>query len=100
MRTALAEVAEETGLALAPGRLRAHGARQVNATLSAHRAHLFSAEVTADELERLRASGPHGVAADGERTYVEVATFGRLRREPPVDWANLGMITEVLLDGR
>ncbi len=100
VRTALAEVAEETGLALAPGRLRAHGARQVNATLSAHRAHLFSAEVTADELERLRASGPHGVAADGERTYVEVTTFGRLRREPPVDWANLGMITEVLLDGR
>lgn len=71
----------------------------MNATLSAHRAHLFSAEVTADELERLRVSGPHGVAADGERTYVEVTTFGRLRREPPVDWANLGMITEVLLDG-
>ncbi|QKW35445.1 NUDIX hydrolase [Actinomadura sp. NAK00032] len=100
VRTALAEVAEETGLALAPERLRAHGARQVNATLSAHRAHLFSAEVTADELERLRESGPHGIAADGERTYVEVATYGRLRREPPVDWANLGMITEALLDGR
>lgn len=98
VRRALAEVAEETGLALAPERLRAHGARQPNATMSAHRAHLFSAEVTGEELERLRASGPHGVAADGERTYVEVLPYGRIRRERLVDWANLGMITEVLLD--
>lgn len=95
---ALAEVAEETGLALEPGRLRAHLSRQVNATLSAHRAHLFSAEITAAEAARLRASGPHGVAADGERTYVEVTAFGRIRRERLVDAANLGMIAEVLLE--
>lgn len=95
---ALAEVAEETGLALAPSRLRAHGARQVAATLSAHRAHLFSARVTGGEAARLRASGPHGVAADGERTYVEVAAFGRIRRERLVDAASLGMIAEALLE--
>jgi ADP-ribose pyrophosphatase YjhB (NUDIX family) len=96
---ALAEVAEETGLALEPGRLRAHGSRQVNATLSAHRAHLFSAEITAAEAARLRGSGPHGVSAAGERTYVEVTAFGRIRRERRVDAANLGMIAEVLLEG-
>ncbi|TDD76811.1 NUDIX hydrolase [Actinomadura darangshiensis] len=96
---ALAEVAEETGLPLEPGRLRAHGARQVNATLSTHRAHLFSAEITAGEAARLRtASGPYGLAADGERTYVEVTAFGRIRRERLVDAANLGMIAEVLLE--
>ncbi|MFD0688531.1 nucleoside 2-deoxyribosyltransferase domain-containing protein [Actinomadura fibrosa] len=96
LRTALDEVAEETGLVLAPGRLREHGPRQVNATLSAHRAHLFSAEVTADELARLARSGPHGLAADGEITHVEVVPFGRIRRERLVDWATLGMIAEVL----
>ncbi|WP_141576921.1 nucleoside 2-deoxyribosyltransferase domain-containing protein [Actinomadura sp. WMMA1423] len=97
---ALAEVAEETGLELEPGRLRAHRSRQVNATLSAHRAHLFSAEVTAAELDRLRGAGPYGVAEAGERTYVEVAAFGRIRREGLVDAANLGMIAEALLEAR
>ncbi|WP_187438011.1 nucleoside 2-deoxyribosyltransferase domain-containing protein [Actinomadura decatromicini] len=96
---ALAEVAEETGLLLDAARLREHGPRQVNATLSAHRAHLFSAEVTGAELAALRSSGPQGVAADGERTYVEVSAFGRIRRERLVDHAALGMIAEVLLDG-
>ncbi|MEV3919354.1 nucleoside 2-deoxyribosyltransferase domain-containing protein [Actinomadura coerulea] len=97
---AVAEVVEETGLALEPGRLREHRSRQVNATLSAHRAHLFSAEVTAGELERLRGSGPHGVAEAGERTHVVVAPFGRIRREGLVDAANLGMIAEALLEAR
>ncbi|TDD33013.1 NUDIX hydrolase [Actinomadura sp. KC06] len=97
---ALAEVEEETGLVLAAARLRAHGTRQVNATMSGHLAHLFSAEITGDELARLRSSGPHGLAADGERTYIEIAAFGRIRRERLVDWSCLGMITEVLLDVR
>ncbi|MES9542445.1 nucleoside 2-deoxyribosyltransferase domain-containing protein [Actinomadura sp. NPDC000600] len=100
LEVAVAEVAEETGLALEPGRLREHRSRQLNATLTAHRAHLFSAEVTAGELERLRGAGPFGVAAAGERTYVEVASFGRIRREGLVDAANLGMIAEALLEAR
>ncbi|WUH96230.1 hypothetical protein OHR68_21840 [Spirillospora sp. NBC_00431] len=99
-RVALAEVEEETGLALDASRLREHGTRQVNATMSGHRAHLFSAEITGDELARLSSSGTHGLAADGERTYVEVAAFGRIRRERLVDWSCLGMITEVLLEAR
>ena len=99
-RAALAEVAEETGLELAPERLRDHGTRQVNATMSAHTAHVFGAEVTDDELARLRAApGPHGVAADGERTFVEITTFGEIRRRGAVDWASLGMVAGVLLDG-
>lgn len=95
--TAAAEVAEETGLALEAARLRAHGARQLNATLTAHRAHLFSAELTEAELAALRAApGPHGLVEEGERTYVEIATFGEIRRARLVDWANLGLITEAL----
>jgi 8-oxo-dGTP pyrophosphatase MutT (NUDIX family) len=98
VRRAVAEVAEETGLLLDPARLRPHGARQVVATLSAHRAHLFSAELTEDEVAGLRAAAgtARGVAADGERTYVEVTTYGRLRRSA-VDWATLGALAQVLL---
>ncbi|GAA2408675.1 hypothetical protein GCM10010191_16570 [Actinomadura vinacea] len=98
LRAALAELAEETGLALPADRLREHGSRQVNATMSAHRAHVFAAEITEDELAALSSGGPHGVAADGERTYVEIATFGEIRRERLVDWAALGMIAEVLTE--
>jgi 8-oxo-dGTP pyrophosphatase MutT (NUDIX family) len=96
---AVAEVAEETGLVLDPARLRPHGARQLVATMSAHRAHLFSAELTEDEVSALRAAEgtARGVAADGERTYAEVTTYGRLRSSA-VDWATLGAIAQALAD--
>ncbi|MBC6460937.1 nucleoside 2-deoxyribosyltransferase domain-containing protein [Actinomadura sp. HBU206391] len=93
---AISELDEETGLVLEPGRLRAHGARQVAPTVSAHRVHLFSAEITAAELDRLRVAGPHGVAADGERTHVEIRTYGEVRSGGLVDWATLGMLAEAL----
>jgi 8-oxo-dGTP pyrophosphatase MutT (NUDIX family) len=97
-RAALAELAEETGLDLPPERLREHGDRQVNAAMSAHRAHVFAGEVTEAELAALRSAGPRGSAAEGERTTVEIATFGEIRRRRLVDWASLGMIAEVLAD--
>ena len=91
------EVAQETGLVLDASRVRAHGSRQLAATLAAHHAHVYSAELTADELALLRDDpGPHGVAGDGERTYVEVTTYGDLLRSGSVDWATLGMLAAVL----
>jgi hypothetical protein len=93
---AISELDEETGLVLETGRLRAHGARQAAATLSAHRVHLFSAEITAAELDQLRAAGPHGVEADGERTHVEIRTYGEIRAGGLVDWATFGMLAETL----
>jgi ADP-ribose pyrophosphatase YjhB (NUDIX family) len=97
-RQAAEEVKEETGFAIDVRRLRAHGSRQLAATVSAHHAHLFTAEITDDELARLRAaqSGPHG-AGDTERTWTEITTFGEIRRKRLVDWATLGMIAETLL---
>lgn len=93
---ALAEVEEETGLVLAADRLRPLGSRQVAATLSAHHAHLFAAEITDDELAALAAApGPHGVGG-GEVTWIEIATFGELRKGNLVDWATLGMVTQAL----
>lgn len=94
---AIAETAEETGLAIGPHRIRAHGSRPLAATMSAHHAHLFSAEITGEELSRLRASQakPHG-AGGTERTWPEIITFGELRRQPLADWATLGMIAEAV----
>ncbi|GGM92758.1 hypothetical protein GCM10010106_46200 [Thermopolyspora flexuosa] len=94
------EVREETGLHLDPGRFRAHGSRQLTAPMSAHHAHLFSAEITPEELEVIRglADVPQGVAAESERTWPEIATFRRIRTERLVDWATLGLIVQALTD--
>lgn len=95
---AAAEVEEETGLTIDAARFRAHGSRQLAATMSAHHAHLFSAEITEAELDRLRAARdrPYGVAADSERTWVEITTYGDIRAAHLVDWATLGMLAEAI----
>lgn len=92
------EVAEEIGLAINANRLRPHGSRQVAATVSAHHAHLFSAEITQDELDLLRAmrGRPYGVDRDSERTWIEIATYREIRKGRLVDWATLGMLAEAL----
>ncbi|WP_432994890.1 nucleoside 2-deoxyribosyltransferase domain-containing protein [Dactylosporangium sp. CA-233914] len=97
---AAAEVGEETGLALPASRLRAHGSRQVAATLSAHRAHLFSAELTGAEVESLRAAAgtPFGDHATSERTWVELHTYAAIRAGDLVDWPTLGMLAQVLAE--
>src|SRR5260221_448117 len=43
---AAGEAAEETGLSIAVSRIRAHGSPQLAPTMSSHRAHLISAQVT------------------------------------------------------
>ena len=97
---AVAELAEETGLRLDPQRLRAHGSRQSAATLSTHHVHLFSAVITEDELAWLRArhDKPQGDGGGSERTWVEIATFGEIRRQRLVDWTTLGMVAQCLLE--
>jgi 8-oxo-dGTP pyrophosphatase MutT (NUDIX family) len=94
------EFTEETGLPMAPERLRAHAARQPAATVCAHRTHVFSVELAAEELAALRAApGPHGDPAATERTYVEVTSLSALLTAPTADWATLGAVAQVLLDG-
>src|ERR1700722_12775254 len=96
---AISETEEETGLTIEVQRIRSHGSRQLAATMSAHHAHLFAAEISDDELARLRASQmtPHG-AGGTERTWPEITTYRELREQHLVDWATLGMVTEALLD--
>lgn len=92
------EVREETGLTINSRRVRVHDSRQLVATLSAHKAHLFSVEITDDELAwfRSQAGVPHGVLGDSERTYVEIRTVREILREGLVDWSMLGMILSIL----
>ena len=96
------ELSEETGLTIEPRRLRLIGTRQIGATLSAHRAHVFSVSLRDDELRALKAiaaSGQaHGVEADSERTYVEVRKVSELLLQPLTDWANLGMIFRAVVN--
>lgn len=94
---AIEEVREEVGLTLAPERLRPLGARQVMATLSAHCAHAWAAELTRDEMDRLRAEAGvvHG-ADDGERTTIEVWILADLLTAPVTDWTTLGFVLAAL----
>jgi 8-oxo-dGTP pyrophosphatase MutT (NUDIX family) len=94
---AAAEVEEETGLKIDAGRLRSLGARQVAGTVSAHRAHVFAAEITDEEVAWLREhQGVPNGGGGGERTWIELATYAEIREQRLVDWATLGMIAQAL----
>lgn len=95
------EVHEETGLIIPRDRFEAMGSRQVAATLSAHHAHLYVVELTADEMAQakaLAASGTaHGLEEDSERTYIEVRTLRQMIHTGLVDWSMLGMVFKALV---
>jgi hypothetical protein len=91
VEVARSEVEEEVGLHLAIERLRAIGSRQIAATLSAHRAHAFAAEISEEELAVLkRATEPRGEGGT-ERTFVEIWAFEELLADERVDWSTLGL---------
>lgn len=92
------ECKEETGLEINASRVQQHKVRQLIATLSAHKAHLFSVEINDAELEWLRSQKDvaHGVVADTERTYVEIMKLGDIVAGNKVDWSMLGMILSVV----
>jgi Nucleoside 2-deoxyribosyltransferase like/NUDIX domain len=93
---ALHEVEEETGFR--PAALAVVGARQLAATLLAHEATLFAAELSAGDMEGIRAGlgRARGVAEDGERTYTELRTVREILAEGLADWTTVGMILATL----
>lgn len=101
-QTAAAELKQELGLEFEPKRVRVHSARQIAATLSAHRAHVYSVELTPDEvaaLKKLEEDGTFfGVAGETERTYPRVRSLKAIREERYVDWATIGILTTVMHD--
>jgi len=95
------EVFEETGLEINPDRLAAHGACQLAATLSSHKAHLFSLELSDEEFVWLseQKDKKYGLNPDGgtgELTYVEIKTVREILASDSVDWSMKGMILAVL----
>ncbi|MEK7191897.1 MAG: nucleoside 2-deoxyribosyltransferase domain-containing protein [Patescibacteria group bacterium] len=98
---AVEELGEETGLKISIDRLVEHGGRQLAGTLSVHRSHLFSLEVTDEELLWLESQKgiPHGADLDiptGERTYIEIMTVREMLSRNLTDWSHIGMILSVL----
>jgi len=93
---AVEEVEEETGITIDPRRFRFCGAKQLMATMSCHRGHLFAVELTQAELDKLRnqelEGEVHGIKEDTERTYVRVMTLRQILQQNAVDWSTLGMI--------
>ena len=96
------ELQEEVGLKVDAVRVRSVRARQVAATLSTHKAHLFAVRLLDEELEALRrqeADGAsHGVAKGTERDYVRVRSVRQLLAGSEVDWSSLGMVMAVLAE--
>lgn len=92
------EVHEETGFDLKADRLQYHEARQLAPTFSAHKSHLYSVELTEEEVEWFKSQKdiPHGVEKVSERTFVEVKTIKEILDNNLVDWSTLGMIFSVI----
>jgi len=100
MQTALSELKEETGFAIARERLRDHSLRQVFGTLTSVGSFVYSAEITDEELGFFeeQKGQVHGIEEDSERTFVEVHKVGDLLAQPLTDWVTLGMIFVALAD--
>ena len=96
---AASEVHEETGFYLDPSRLVAHGARQLSGTFASHKSHLYSAHLSAEEIEWFKSQDGivHGKEEDTERTFIEVKTIYELINKKEVDWSTLGMILSVIV---
>ena len=95
------EVWEEVGLKIDPDRFVPHGSRQLMGTMSAHKANLFSVELTEEELAWLKTQKgiARGVSLhdpSGERAYTEIKMVYEIIAEDLVDWSNVGMIMAAL----
>lgn len=96
LEQAAAELREETGLTIATDRFRAHAARQPVATVSTHQQHVFSVELSEDEIAAAEAVTALGNAQETEQTYPMIMTVGAMLDGHGVDWATIGAITQVL----
>lgn len=96
--TAAHEVYEETSFYLDPDRLKKEDARQLAGTLCSHKSHLYSIELTDEEMTWFKSQKDivHGNEADTERTFIEVYTVNEILEQELTDWSNIGMIMSVI----
>jgi 8-oxo-dGTP pyrophosphatase MutT (NUDIX family) len=93
------ECYEEVGLHISPDKFIDHSARQLDAATLTHRAHLFSYELSEDELVNIMsdADKPLGVSEMQEVTRRKVLTLEEALARPDIDWSVKGMLSEVFL---
>lgn len=98
LAVAIQEVKQEIGLEIDPCRIQIHYPRQVASAFCIYKAHLFSAEITEQELDQLRKNmgKVFGVVKDTERTFIEIRTLREITNDSTIDWSMLGMILSVL----
>lgn len=98
---AVQELQEETGFILNEGRkLKSHMPRQLNGTVSTHKCHLFSLELTPKEMSDIEEAvgKTFGNSEDTEQTTLIVMSLKELLRADYADYATLGMIIQALAD--
>jgi len=91
------ELAEETGLHLGKSRFTYLQSRQLGATLSAHKAHLYAVRLTKEEMDSIPTDKTFGVAEDTELTYLAVQNVRDLLEEDLIDWSMMGMVFKAML---
>jgi len=98
--TVVSELEEEVGLKVSKTRFKYIQSRQLAATLSAHKSHLFSVELTEEEYKgtQKNVGKTKGVKSDSEKTYTELMTLKEVIVKDCLDWSTLGMIFKVLLE--
>jgi hypothetical protein len=94
-----AELVEEAGISIDPDRFKFLQSRQMCATLSAHKAHLFAVSLSKEEMKKVEKEegSTHGVSEDTELTYVEVWSLKDILKSDLIDWSMLGMIFKGVL---
>jgi len=92
------EINEELGFVVNTDKLIDEGKRQVMSTFSAHKIHLYSYELSDDELKVIESqlNEVHGIEEDSERTYTVIKTLDEILNENLLDWVNIGQILSIL----
>lgn len=91
------ELEEETGLKINKNRFSKVESRQLAATLSTHKSHLYKVELTEDEMDNLKNTKvTFGQEQDTEKTYVVIKSLKDIFKDNLLDWSNIGMICQVL----
>ena len=99
-QTAADELFEETGIRVDKSRLRKEMSRQAAATVTTHHVHLFSCELTVEEMDVARKCAEEkavfGNAHETERTYIETVTLREAIPASKMDFTTLGMIMQTI----
>lgn len=98
LETVYHEIQEETGLDINKERIVYENSRQIAATLSAHKCHLYSIEINDEEVQSIidGKNEVHGVEEDSERTYTEIVKVKDVIDNDLLDWGNIGMILSII----